>query len=791
MSLPFVPHAANCMHTVEGDDSSAPTTTDADALSSQADLSASEGFFTLVDANPFGVYVVDADFHLARVSLGARSVFASIHPLIGRDFAEVLRIVWPEPFASHAIERFRHTLSTGEGYVARDATRRGNIAAVEEYDWRIERLMLPDGRYGIVCFFYDLSERVKWERALEDSQARLRLATEAAGIGIWSWHSGSDTMVWENTRPYEILGLSTDQPPVSAVRFADEFVLPAYSKRFIEALACAVRDATPFFFEGQIRRGDGATRWIQSTGTPAAAADDSAARLVGTIRDVTDQKDAEHRVRDSEARSTFARRSSGVGFWFSDLPFDVLEWDSLVKAHFHVAPDAIVTIQTFYDRIHPDDRDATRRAIESSIDGHGPYDVHYRTVHPETGRITHVRAIGRTFYDDAGAPRRFDGVTLDVTDMKLAEASLREANGRKDEFLATLSHELRNPLAPIRSGLEVIRLTNTNTAVERTRAMMDRQLTQLVRLVDDLLDVSRVTSDKLELRRTTLDLRAAIDAAIEMTIPTIRDANHDLTVSLPDEPVWVDGDLARLAQVLSNLLHNSAKYMHRGGRIRVTLRRDDADAVVSVADEGIGIPSAMLTRVFERFTQVDRALEKSTGGLGLGLSLVKGLVAMHGGTVEALSDGEGQGSEFIVRLPVVAAPPSAGDRSVATPEIAAERRRRILVADDNTDAAESLQVLLSMKGHDVRTVHDGVDAVHVAETFDPDVIVLDIGMPRLNGYDAARHIRAAAWGRRAVLIAMTGWGDQAHRTETVSAGFNHHLVKPVDIDALLTLIAGV
>lgn len=791
MSLPFVPHAANCMHTVEGDGSSAPTTTDADALSSQAELSASEGFFTLVDANPFGVYVVDADFHLARVSLGARSVFASIHPLIGRDFAEVLRIVWPEPFASHAIERFRHTLSTGEGYVARDATRRGNIAAVEEYDWRIERLMLPDGRYGIVCFFYDLSERVKWERALEDSQARLRLATEAAGIGIWSWHSGSDTMVWENTRPYEILGLSTDQPPVSAVRFADEFVLPAYSKRFIEALACAVRDATPFFFEGQIRRGDGATRWIQSTGTPAAAADDSAARLVGTIRDVTDQKDAEHRVRDSEARSTFVRRSSGVGFWFCDLPFDILEWDNLVKAHFHVAPDAIVTIQTFYDRIHPDDRDATRRAIESSIDGHGPYDVHYRTVHPETGRITHVRAIGRTFYDDAGAPRRFDGVTLDVTDMKLAEASLREADGRKDEFLATLSHELRNPLAPIRSGLEVIRLTNTNTAVERTRAMMDRQLTQLVRLVDDLLDVSRVTSDKLELRRTTLDLRAAIDAAIEMTIPTIRDANHDLTVSLPDEPVWVDGDLARLAQVLSNLLHNSAKYMHRGGRIRVTLRRDDADAVVSVADDGIGIPSAMLTRVFEKFTQVDRALEKSTGGLGLGLSLVKGLVAMHGGTVEARSDGQGQGSEFIVRLPVVAAPPFTGDRSVATPEIAAERRRRILVADDNTDAAESLQVLLSMKGHDVRTVHDGVDAVHVAETFDPDVIVLDIGMPRLNGYDAARHIRAAAWGRRAVLIAMTGWGDQAHRTETVSAGFNHHLVKPVDIDALLTLIAGV
>lgn len=368
---------------------------------------------------------------------------------------------------------------------------------------------------------------------------------------------------------------------------------------------------------------------------------------------------AEAALRQSEERSAFVRRSSGVGFWYCDLPFDVLQWDDLVKAHFHLPPDAAVTIETFYDRLHPDDREATRQAIERSIAGQTPYNVDYRTVDPVTGAANWVRAIGRTFYAADGTPTRFDGVTLDVTEQRQAEASLRESEGqlrdadrRKDEFLATLAHELRNPLAPIRNGLQVMKVVGVDGVIEQARSMMERQLTQLIRLVDDLLDVSRVTSGKLDLRRERIELASVIESAVETSRPLFEQAGHALAVVMPEEPVFLDGDPTRLSQIVSNLLNNSAKYTPRGGNVELTVSREHSVAVVLVKDDGIGIPPAMLGKVFEMFTQVDRALEKTTGGLGIGLSLVKGLVEMHGGSIEARSEGQGQGSQFIVRLPI-------------------------------------------------------------------------------------------------------------------------------------------
>ena len=748
-----------------------------------------DGFFTLVDQNPFGVYVVDADFRLARVSLGAQKVFANIRPLLGRDFADILQTIWPEPFATYALERFRHTLSTGEGYVARDASPRGDIEALEEYDWRIERLSLPDGRLGVVCFFYDLSERARRDYALRESESRLRLATDAADLGIWSWHSRIDTVVWENARPYDIFGLSLDEPPITAARFAADIVLPAYRDAFVTALGRSVKDRTPFLFEGQIRRADGATRWIEVTGKHDESTDSASDRLVGTVRDVTAARTAEAHVREIEERSAFVRRSSGVGFWYCNLPFDVLEWDDLVKAHFHLPPEAVVTIQTFYDRIHPDDRERTRLAIERSITEHSHYDTHYRTVHPDTGVVRHVRAIGRTFYATDGTPTRFDGVTLDVSEQTLAEASLRDADRRKDQFLAMLSHELRNPLAPLRTGLDVIRMAGTNATIERTRAMMERQVLQLQRLVDDLLDVSRVTSDKVELRPVTVDLRVVIDAAMETCRPFIDAAGVVFSVAVPDAPLWVHADVQRLAQVVSNLLHNSAKYTPRGGHIWLTVMGDHESASISVADDGIGIPPAMLDTVFELFAQVDHALEKSTGGLGIGLSLVKRLVELHGGRVEARSRGGGQGSTFVVQIPVVPSATLSEATIMPDDSTGATTRRRILLADDNVDAAEVLGHLLTLHGHEVSLAHDGAQAVAVAEAIRPDIIVLDIGMPTLNGYDAARRIRGQVWGHSPVLVALTGWGHQDHRTESVDAGFDHHLVKPVDLTELLNVIA--
>lgn len=365
--------------------------------------------------------------------------------------------------------------------------------------------------------------------------------------------------------------------------------------------------------------------------------------------------------------------------------------------------------------------------------------------------------------------------------------NLREADRRKDEFLATLAHELRNPLAPLRNGLQVMKLVKGNSAgLEQSRAMMERQLSQMVRLVDDLMDVSRITRDRLELRLERIELARVVEQAVETSRPLVEAGGHQLAVELPGEPLFVDADLARLAQVISNLLNNAAKYTERGGRITLTARRDGGSAEVRVRDTGIGIPAAMLPRVFDMFTQVDRSLEKAQGGLGIGLTLVKRLTEMHGGSVEARSAGQGQGSEFVVRLPALSSGPP---REHARADAGRPASRRILVVDDNRDSAESLALVLGIMGNETQTAHDGLDALRVAEAFRPDVILLDIGMPKLNGYDAARRLRQEAWGKGIALVALTGWGQEEDRRRSQDAGFNFHLVKPVEPAALERLLA--
>ncbi len=373
--------------------------------------------------------------------------------------------------------------------------------------------------------------------------------------------------------------------------------------------------------------------------------------------------------------------------------------------------------------------------------------------------------------------------------LRLVE-QLKEADRKKDEFLATLAHELRNPLAPLRNGLQILRLTGEDReATENACLVMERQVKQLVRLVDDLLDVSRITRNKLKLRKERMELAVAVRQAVEISRPLIEAASHHLTVTLPAEPIPLDADAARLAQVFSNLLNNAAKYTERGGRIWLTVERQGSEAVVRVKDTGIGIPADSLPHLFEMFTQIDRSLERSQGGLGIGLTLVKRLTEMHGGTVEVHSDGPDRGSEFTVRLPVAnvrpAAPQepnSAGDRT------AASRQLKILVVDDNVDSATSLSMMLRIHGHDVRTAHDGVQAVEMAEAFRPDAVLLDIGLPKRNGYEAARCIRQQPWGKPMRLIALTGWGQEEDRRRSKEAGFDRHLVKPVDPAVLETLL---
>jgi len=372
-------------------------------------------------------------------------------------------------------------------------------------------------------------------------------------------------------------------------------------------------------------------------------------------------------------------------------------------------------------------------------------------------------------------------VTERTAALEATTEQLKEANHRKDEFLAMLAHELRNPLAPIRTAVQLLRLKElTEPHRQRARDVIERQVEHLVNLIDDLLDVSRITRGMITLQLEPVLVGAIVARAVETARPAIDAHKHALELDLPEELISVEGDKTRLVQVIANILHNAAKFMDPGGRIRLSVRREGQYALISIADTGIGIAPDLLPKIFELFTQVHAKSERAQGGLGIGLALVRRLTEMHGGTVTAHSDGAGRGSTFSVRLPVMVTQ-IAGlvhpKRDTGTiPRVASQR---ILVADDNRDAAEALSLQLQLAGHDVRTAHDGIEALTVAKTFDPEIVLLDLGMPKMDGYEVARQLRLQPRSRRVTLIALTGWGQQQDRDRTAEAGFDAHLVKPV------------
>lgn len=396
----------------------------------------------------------------------------------------------------------------------------------------------------------------------------------------------------------------------------------------------------------------------------------------------------------------------------------------------------------------------------------------------------------RTFFAVESA--RANAALMDSRDeLQRLNAELSEADRRKDEFLAVLAHELRNPLAPILNATHYLRLKGPpEPALQNAREIIDRQVRHLVRLVDDLLDVSRISSGKISLRKDRVSLALIVTNAVEASRPLIESESHQLTVTLPPQPVYLDADLTRLAQVLQNLLNNAAKYTMPGGKIGLHAEFDGKSVAIRVVDSGIGIPHDMLPRVFDLFTQVDRSIERSSGGLGIGLTLVQRLVELHGGTIEARSEGSDKGSEFIVRLPAFAES-IAEAAMVRNADAASTEHLRIVVVDDNVDAADTLAEMLAASGHDVKTAYDGMGALGAVDSHRPHVVLLDIGLPRMNGYDVARKIRASDSQGSVVLVAVTGWGQDEDRRRSHEAGFNHHLVKPVDPALLASILARV
>jgi len=625
-------------------------------------------FATLVEQAPMGVYVVDSQFRLQQVNAAALPVFSSIAPLIGRDFDEVMEIQWGPEVGRQCTAIFRHTLATGERYISPPFTEhRYDLGYDQTFEWQTQRVTLPDGQFGVVCYFHEITDRVRSQRALFDSEERTRLATDATGVGIWEWD----------------------------------------------------------IIAGQIR------------------------------------------------------------------------WDAQMFRIYGVEPtsNGLVPYSMWQDAVFPEDLPEQEAILRDTVERQGQSNREFRIRRLDNGQCRYVQSVETIRTDMNGKPKWIVGTNLDVTQRRETEerlrrlaAELHEADRRKDEFLATLAHELRNPLAPLRNGLQLLRMVGSGDETsEMALEMMERQLCQMVRLVDDLMDVSRISTGKVAIKKTTVELSSVIRSAVETSRPLIDQMRHELTVTLPSHLIMIEADLTRLSQVFSNLLNNAAKYNESGGQIWLTVQQLAHQVQIAIRDSGIGIASDQLPRIFDLFSQVDHSLEKSQGGLGIGLSLVKRLVELHGGTVEVRSEGFGCGSEFIVTLPISRIPQHEESR-LNKDKIAKRVSLRILVVDDNRDSAESLVMMLKMKGHVTHAAYDGEAALGAADEFQPEVILLDIGLPKLNGYKVCEILRARPRGRDIVIIAQTGWGQTEDRQRTRDAGFDHHLVKPIDPSGLIALL---
>jgi PAS domain S-box-containing protein len=507
--------------------------------------------------------------------------------------------------------------------------------------------------------------------------------------------------------------------------------------------------------------------------------------VVEINRDVTPRLEAEASARVRERQLRFITDSAPVMIAHCDPGHRFKFVNRPYAARFGLQPADLIG-RSIAEVLGQEAYDTIRPYLDRAVAGQR-VDVEIEVPYERLGR-QFMRFAYEPEFDDSGAVVGYVAAVVNVSDRRRAEEALREANTRKDAFLATLAHELRNPLAAMRNALQLLSVTELDAeGSQRASAIIHRQLKQLVRLVDDLLDVSRISRGQLQLRVTRTTLAEVIRTAVESTSLAIGTADQHLRVLLPDEPIILDADSERLSQVFTNLLTNATKYTPPGGEITISAVVEPETVTVEVSDNGSGIPPEMLEAVFGMFTQVHSSRDRAFGGLGIGLTLVRSMVELHGGTVTAESGGPDQGSTFRVRLPRAQEAAREPDPAPALPaEVAVTKR--VLIADDNLDAAESLQLWLQLAGHQVAIAANGTEALSVAETFLPEVALLDLGMPDLSGFEVARSIRSAPWGRGIVLIALTGWGQEEDRRRTAEAGFDHHLTKPIPPDTIEELI---
>ncbi len=500
---------------------------------------------------------------------------------------------------------------------------------------------------------------------------------------------------------------------------------------------------------------------------------------------------ANREVSDNEERLRLAMDVAQVAAWEWDLKLNKMRWSTDPEVLFgfpagSFGPDSRISHAVLAEDVGKLE-DAFQRALE-----YGDYEAEYRAVRPD-GSVVWIADRGRLVEDSQNLRTRIVGVSVDLTRRKVLEEALLESDHRKNEFLVTLAHELRNPLAPVSYALKALDVSESQSPQLRWAIdLIGRQVQSMSRLIDDLIDVNRISRNMLELRQENVALSSIISAAVDTSRPLIEDSGHDLILDVPPQPILVHADFVRLTQVFSNILNNSAKYSKsgvRGAKIWLKVYEEGGSARITVRDMGIGIAPAMIPRIFEMFAQAGRPNGHIEGGLGIGLSLAKRLVEMHGGTIEAFSEGIGKGSEFTVRLPILRKTNFVPEtRPSPSKSEYSSVKRRILIADDNKDVVESFAIMLQILGHVVFTAVDGVEAVEKAEQCRPDVIVLDVGMPKLDGYETAKRIRQQPWSRGVLLIAVTGWGNEKDKRKSAESGFNVHLVKPVDALSILNIL---
>jgi signal transduction histidine kinase/CheY-like chemotaxis protein len=799
----------------------------------------------LVRHAPFGICVVDSRLRLLHVSAGAQALFDNARPLIGRDIAEVLREIWPQPVADAALQRLRDTLASGERHQALGfSARRLDTAHPDSCAWVLERVRLNDDEHGVACYFHDAtprqqhgeapshrSEQHEHERAARDESER-----DAYRVGLEDALRPLDDPSAIMAAACRVLTTSLDANRVFYGEFDD-------SGEFVDVVA----EVAP-----QLRSVAG--RWPAQRFPTLMAALHSGQRIV--LADLADVRGSllpeaecaalraldaaalvavplykgEHCVAmvwaqrgralpwttdelwriDTTAERTWAgvvRSRSELALQRSQQRFASLvsivtdvPWTADARGAFATAQPAwqAYTGQDWeahagfgwLQAVHPGDREPLLAQWREAGEHSSGFEIEVRLRHAASAgwRTCRIRATPLLARDERVLEwvGSCDAVHAD----RRAAAELRAAARRKDEFLATLAHELRNPLAPVRTAARLMSLPGVDAAqLSRARAIIDRQTRHMSLLLDDLLDVARITQGKLRLKTQRLELAPVVDAAVEAAQPLIEARHHVLQLRLPATPVWLDADPVRLAQVLANLLTNAARYTAPGGRIELGAEAvADGALQITVADNGKGLSVDALDAIFTMFVQAGGDDNQSSGGLGIGLAIVKGLVELHGGTVHASSPGPGKGSRFVVTLPGVEGQAAGAGKVDAAP--AASATRRVLVVDDNRDAADMLASYLRMNGHQVEVAQDGAGGLLKAQREWPDIALLDIGMPGMDGYTLARRLRETPQGRAMRLAALTGWGQTADQERAYAAGFDAHFTKPVNMDALCEWLAG-